>query len=555
MDSIYKLQQRAASLRAKTQTGSITPDEVGGLQYDTLAYLAGLEQDMDGLGIRKVYTSVTDMEADIAPTGTNGRALRIGQLVMVYDPSESTAEGTGCIYAYQKPGWVKVGNIGDIHEIAARIDAEAAARKSADDDLILKIQDIQHVRSVGIGELDSYFTGTMDALKGVVDGVSCGVWMVRSNTGYCSGVLEVWMDSSMHCITQRLVSNFTVNESGVIDGYLHQHTVHEYYRLYNFSWSNGKLPDGTDWPVGSWSAWTEVQGGGVADLGEYLTRSEANGMYATGEALWQHQVEAESRMGNLEASADYLTRRVTALGTVYQAKGTVASVDALLELGKAAAGDVYNVVAGGTLGGKKYSAGTNFVCTTAFTSASDNKAGCWDALGGTFDLSGYVEKTDAAIMREADADGFLAHGVYPGAVTRHKTTATGSESSHMTWQVVECTPVTNSSGGTTTYEWLRIGINTPTGSSNYTVRLVVQYCSKTDTAYPADSDWQDLNVHNQLDLQAAITKLGSVEKNVSGALERVAALEEVVDVLEGRIAALEQSMTLILTNGVSESNV
>ena len=54
MDTIYNLQRRAASLRSKTQTDSITPEDVGGLQYDTLAYLADMEQNLDGLGIRKV---------------------------------------------------------------------------------------------------------------------------------------------------------------------------------------------------------------------------------------------------------------------------------------------------------------------------------------------------------------------------------------------------------------------------------------------------------------------------------------------------------------------
>lgn len=121
MDSIYKLQQRAASLRAKTQTDSITPEEVGGLQYDTLAYLADMEQNLDGLGIRKVYLSIADMQADGAPVGTNGKALRLGQLVTIYNPSAPTADGTGNVYAYQKPGWLLVGYIGLLSGVSADI--------------------------------------------------------------------------------------------------------------------------------------------------------------------------------------------------------------------------------------------------------------------------------------------------------------------------------------------------------------------------------------------------------------------------------------------------
>ena len=54
MDSIFNLQKRATELRNKTQVDSITPEEVGGLQYDILAYIAYMEQNNGGLGIRKV---------------------------------------------------------------------------------------------------------------------------------------------------------------------------------------------------------------------------------------------------------------------------------------------------------------------------------------------------------------------------------------------------------------------------------------------------------------------------------------------------------------------
>ena len=139
MDSIYKLQQRAASLRAKTQTDSITPEEVGGLQYDTLAYLADMERNLDGLGIRKVYLSINAMEADIAPIGTNGKALRLGQLVTIYNASAPTADGTGNVYAYQNPGWLPVGNIGGIYELKEQIEAEVAEREDADIQLELRL--------------------------------------------------------------------------------------------------------------------------------------------------------------------------------------------------------------------------------------------------------------------------------------------------------------------------------------------------------------------------------------------------------------------------------
>ena len=132
MDTIYNLQKRAETLRGKTETDSITPEEVGGLHFDTLAYIADMEQSADGLGIRKVYKTTAAMEADTAPTGTNGKALRYGQLVCIYDEANPTAAGSGDIYAWQKPGWLLMGNISRIYELKNDIDAEAKARQNAD---------------------------------------------------------------------------------------------------------------------------------------------------------------------------------------------------------------------------------------------------------------------------------------------------------------------------------------------------------------------------------------------------------------------------------------
>ena len=132
MDTIYNLQKRAETLRGKTETDSITPEEVGGLHFDTLAYIADMEQSADGLGIRKVYKTTAAMVADTAPTGTNGKALRYGQLVCIYDEANPTAAGSGDIYAWQKPGWLLMGNISRIYELKNDIDAEAKARQDAD---------------------------------------------------------------------------------------------------------------------------------------------------------------------------------------------------------------------------------------------------------------------------------------------------------------------------------------------------------------------------------------------------------------------------------------
>ncbi len=111
MDTIYSLLKRAKELKEKSQVDSITPEEVGKLHEDTLAYIASLEQSTDGLGIKKVYQSKLAMEADTDPVGTNGKALRYGQLVSIYDDVHADNIENGNIYAYQKPGWLLMGKV------------------------------------------------------------------------------------------------------------------------------------------------------------------------------------------------------------------------------------------------------------------------------------------------------------------------------------------------------------------------------------------------------------------------------------------------------------
>lgn len=111
MDTIYSLLKRAKELKEKSQVDSITPEEVGKLHEDTLAYISSLEQSTDGLGIKKVYQSKSAMEADTDPVGTNGKALHFGQLVSIYDDAHADSSENGNIYAFQKPGWLLMGKV------------------------------------------------------------------------------------------------------------------------------------------------------------------------------------------------------------------------------------------------------------------------------------------------------------------------------------------------------------------------------------------------------------------------------------------------------------
>lgn len=142
MKTIYELQQEAIRLRQVKEVDSISPEETFGLHADTLAYLADMEQNAEGLGIHKVYKSFAAMNADSsAPVGTNGKPLRFGQLVAVYDNDNQSQAENGNIYAFQKgaeAGWLLMGNLNSIGEVTAKI----AAIKS--DISWLKDKDLKH---------------------------------------------------------------------------------------------------------------------------------------------------------------------------------------------------------------------------------------------------------------------------------------------------------------------------------------------------------------------------------------------------------------------------
>lgn len=111
MATIYELQQRADALRKKTETDSISPEEVGGLHADTLSFMAELVRNKSALGIRKAYVSRAAMEADVSPEGTDGLPLRFGQLVIIYDASDRNAADNGLTFAWQAPGWLEIGRL------------------------------------------------------------------------------------------------------------------------------------------------------------------------------------------------------------------------------------------------------------------------------------------------------------------------------------------------------------------------------------------------------------------------------------------------------------
>lgn len=111
-----------------------------------------------------------------------------------------------------------------------------------------------------------------------------------------------------------------------------------------------------------------------------------------------------------KAQADSaITAKVNAaVASVYRVKGTKATIAEVTALTNVKCGDVWNVTAEFTLGGKKYPAGTNVVAL-ADKSAAD--AANWDALGGTVDLAGHTAEM------KSWANGQFAGKAYEAKVT------------------------------------------------------------------------------------------------------------------------------------------
>lgn len=122
-----------------------------------------------------------------------------------------------------------------------------------------------------------------------------------------------------------------------------------------------------------------------------------------------------------------------AVASVYRVKGTKATIAEVTALTNVKCGDVWNVTAEFTLGGKKYPAGTNVVAL-ADKSAAD--AANWDALGGTVDLAGHTAEMKS-----------WANGQFAGKAFEAKVTTNTSNISSLTTRVgaVETKATTNAS--------------------------------------------------------------------------------------------------------------
>lgn len=125
----------------------------------------------------------------------------------------------------------------------------------------------------------------------------------------------------------------------------------------------------------------------TTDLAAKATTAALNAVKATADAAApQATTYTKEEVDNKVASA---------VGSVYKMKGSVDDASALTALTGVVIGDVYNVVAAGTLNGEAFEAGSNFV---AIKAGAGSQTGMWDKLGGTIDLSAYAKKTEVPTL-------------------------------------------------------------------------------------------------------------------------------------------------------------
>ena len=113
MISLIDIKNRADHLSAKTEAGSITPEEVGALIADLALYAQSSERDGSTLGIRKVYPTLEAMQADTTPVGDGGKPLRRGNLVAIYSEEHAQSDpNSGLVTMWTGSGWTSIARIG-----------------------------------------------------------------------------------------------------------------------------------------------------------------------------------------------------------------------------------------------------------------------------------------------------------------------------------------------------------------------------------------------------------------------------------------------------------
>lgn len=235
--------------------------------------------------------------------------------------------------------------------------------------------------------------------------------------------------------------------------------------------------------------------GAKANSADVYTKAQ---VYTKGETDTKLGTKANSADVYTKAQADSaITAKVNAaVASVYRVKGTKATIAEVTALTNVKCGDVWNVTAEFTLGGKKYPAGTNVVAL-ADKSAAD--AANWDALGGTVDLAGHTAEMKS-----------WANGQFAGKAYEAKVTTNTSNISSLTTRV---TAAEGKFAGYYTKGETDTKLGTKANSADVYTKL------QTDNAISAVSDNMDVLYVNLIaQSSVAVTIEGSSSTSSGGTI-------------------------------------
>ena len=235
--------------------------------------------------------------------------------------------------------------------------------------------------------------------------------------------------------------------------------------------------------------------GTKANSADVYTKSQ---VYTKGETDTKLGAKANSADVYTKAQADSaITAKVNAaVASVYRVKGTKATIAEVTALTNVKCGDVWNVTAEFTLGGKKYPAGTNVVALADKSAADPTN---WDALGGTVDLAGHTAEMKS-----------WANGQFAGKAFEAKVTTNTSNISSLT------TRVTAAEGKFAGY-YTKGETDTKLGTKANSADVYTK--SQTDDAISAVSDNMDVLYVNLIaQSSVAVTIEGSSSTSSGGTI-------------------------------------
>ena len=115
MATLNEIIARAEALRKESSVNSIDPERVGSIMSDTLKYLNEFQLQSGSMGLDKIYTSISAMNADTSPVSDlTGKPLKAGQLAVVVT-SDSGSADNGRVYRFDKPGWTYISTVAGLN--------------------------------------------------------------------------------------------------------------------------------------------------------------------------------------------------------------------------------------------------------------------------------------------------------------------------------------------------------------------------------------------------------------------------------------------------------